>query len=84
MPGASRVSMYAVPSPSGSCAICLASTVMPLMPVVVLRSRGFGRAPTTLRHAGRASSDESTFTASPTATCGPRFHDLLESLTGSR
>ena len=36
MPGASRVSMYAVPSPSGSCAICLASTVMPLMPVVVL------------------------------------------------
>jgi hypothetical protein len=38
MPGASRVSMYAVPSPSGSDAICLLSTVVPVIAVVVSSS----------------------------------------------
>ncbi len=35
MPGASRVSMYAVPSPSGSSAIWWALTVVPVTPVVL-------------------------------------------------
>ena len=67
IPGASRVSMYAVPSPSGSSAICLLSIVVPLTPLLVLRS-GDSATTDTVSFTPPASSVISTRSVSPTRT----------------
>ena len=67
MPGARRVSMYAVPSPSGSCAICWLLTVVPLIPVVVL-SNGVSAMTTMVSAMVPVSIAMSTRTMSPTCT----------------
>ena len=59
--------MYAVPSPSGSSAICLASTVVPLTPLVVFSS-GDSAVTDTVSFTPPVSSVMSTRSASPMRT----------------
>ena len=77
IPGASRVSMYAVPSPSGSSAICALSTVVPLMPVLVFRS-GVSARTTIVSSTPPVCIVTSTVRTSATRTCWPSRTTLLK------
>ena len=77
IPGARRVSMYAVPSPSGNWAICLASMRTPEIPLFVLSSGASART-VTVSSTVPVASVMSMRTVSDTATCCPSRTKVLK------